>query len=98
MHRKGLKPLPYMTAVKPNTVLYCIWRFGMVPYEQFMSFYSNPVPDVSFRPYHVLQKGYLNYLINGRFKPIFGTNNQLNWFDIGQRWTLKPAVLKPAYR
>jgi hypothetical protein len=50
------------------------------------------------QPSHVLPKGYFKYLRNGRFKLIFGPENQLNWLDLGQRWTLKPAVLQEAYR
>jgi hypothetical protein len=49
-------------------------------------------------PSHVLPYGYYKFLLNGRFKLIFGEENQLNWFDIGQRWTLKPAVLQQSYR
>jgi hypothetical protein len=51
-------------------------------------------------PSHVLPKSYRKFLEKGRFKLIFGdsTENQLNWLDLGQRWTLKPAVLQEAYR
>jgi hypothetical protein len=60
----------------------------------------NPThPDsFDFLPSHVLPKGYFKFLRNGRFKLIFGESNQLNWLDLGQRWTLKPAVLNEAYR
>jgi len=49
-------------------------------------------------PSHVLPVGYYKFLRYGRFKLIFGSENQLNWLDLGQRWTLKPAVLTEAYR
>jgi hypothetical protein len=58
-------------------------------------------PDsFTFLPSHVLPKGYYKFLLNGRFKLIFGdaTERQLNWLDLGQRWTMKPAVLTEAYR
>jgi hypothetical protein len=62
-----------------------------------MYFYYHPTTADSFEmfPSHVLPIGYRIFLENGRFKNIFGDNleHQLNWFDIGQRWTLKPAVL-----
>jgi hypothetical protein len=47
---------------------------------------------------HILPIGYRKFLVNGRFKLIFGEDNQLNWFDIGQRWTLKPAIIEEAYK
>ena len=49
-------------------------------------------------PSHVLPVGYYKFLRLGRFKLIFGLENQLNWLDLGQRWTLKPAILNEAYR
>jgi hypothetical protein len=51
-------------------------------------------------PSHVLPKGFRKFLVNGRFKLIFGDSNatQLNWLDLGQRWTLKPAVLNESFR
>jgi hypothetical protein len=49
-------------------------------------------------PSHILPIGYRKSLYNGRFKLIFGAENQLNWLDLGQRWTLKPAVLQESYR
>ena len=56
-------------------------------------------PDsFDFLPSHVLPVGYYKFLRNGRFKLIFGESNQLNWLDLGQRWTLKPAILNEAYR
>jgi hypothetical protein len=53
---------------------------------------------MGFLPSHVLPYGYYWFLKNGRFKLIFGEENQLNWLDIGQRWTLKPAVLQESFR
>jgi hypothetical protein len=97
-----LKPHPYITAVNPNTVLYCNWRFGMAPYEQFISFYPDPIPDVSFLPSHILPHYYYNRLLwDGQYQlNMFGSTieNQMNWLELGQMWTLKPAVLKTAYR
>jgi hypothetical protein len=49
-------------------------------------------------PSHILPKSYYKFLSNGRFKLIFGEINQLNWLDLGQRWTLKPAILQEAYK
>jgi len=51
-------------------------------------------------PSHVLPKGYYTFLLNGRFKNIFGSEieNQLNWLDIGQRWSMKPAILQESFR
>jgi hypothetical protein len=58
-------------------------------------------PDpVAFLPSHVLPKMFVDYCSDGIKENPFGTDilGQATWFNIGQRWTLKPAVLKPEYR
>jgi len=58
-------------------------------------------PDpVGFLPSHVLPKMFFDFCQDGSKENPFGTDidGQANWFNIGQRWTLKPAVLKPEYR
>jgi len=58
-------------------------------------------PDpVVFLPSHVLPKMYPVFCRDGVKDNPFLTDiwGQTEWFNIGQRWTLKPAVLKPEYR
>jgi hypothetical protein len=55
--------------------------------------------DVNFLPSHVLPKLFYVYCQHAQVQNPFGTDvdSQNRWFDLGQRWTLKPAVLKPEY-
>jgi hypothetical protein len=62
---------------------------------KLLDHHYNPTQETTFQH---LPKGYFTFLVNGRFKMIFGENDQLNWLDLGQRWTMKPAVLNEAYR
>ena len=57
--------------------------------------YFHSIPDnVTYLPSHVLPK-HFNKLNQVRVYPM---NNQSNWFDLTQLWTMKPAVLTPDYR
>ena len=59
-------------------------------------YYDSEEPETfALFPSHVLPKSYYTFLNNGRFELIFGAANQLKWLDLGQRWTMKPAVLVP---
>jgi hypothetical protein len=57
--------------------------------------YFNSIPNnIPYLPSHVLPK----YFYKMSQVKVYPLTNQHNWFDLTQLWTMKPAVLQPAYR
>ena len=57
-------------------------------------FHSITPNEVAFYPSHVLPK----YFYKRNRAYCYPISDRINWFDITQMWTMKPAVLQPAYR